>query len=116
MKQLKIILFIVLVLLLIHGVGYAQTTASTKGTQTKPKEPVILLDSVTLSTMQENQMVVFDKAEKELRDSYVKLMEKKNEYVKGVLDAKDKDASKLASDYEHKPNKLIFKIVSEDKK
>jgi len=93
--------------------AFAQTTASTKGTQTKPKEPVVLLDSVTLSTMQDAQMTVFDKAEKELRDQYIKFMEKKNEYVKGVLDAKDKDASKLTTDYEHKPNKLIFKIVPE---
>jgi len=111
MKNLLTIIFFLLTVS-----AFAQTTASTKGTQTKPKEPVVPLDSVTLSTMQDAQMTVFDKAEKELRDQYIKLTEKKNEYVKGVLDAKDKDASKLATDYEHKPNKIVFKIVPENKK
>jgi len=103
-------------LLFISVAAWGQTTASTKGTA-KPKEEVkVQMDSVVLSAMQETQMGVFDKAEKELRDQYIKLMEKKNEYVKGVLDAKDKDASRLGTDYEHKPNKLVFKIIPDDRK
>ncbi len=104
-----------LIFLFISLCSHAQTTASTRGVK-PPKETKVLLDSVALSAFQETQMAAFDKVEKEIKDSYSKLIEEKNKYVRGILDAKDKDASRLGADYEHRANKLVFKVLPDDKK
>lgn len=111
MKQLKIILFIVLVLLLIHGLGFAQTTASAKGKTEPVKEVQIKLDSIDLTPIQEKEMIRLEDIEKKFQEDYAKFYKEKMDYVKHALDAKGKDASVYLSDFTHKEKKIILKIA-----
>lgn len=114
-----------IIFLLFYSCAFAQTTASTKGadkaTMEKHKADSIAALTIdypleTLTPAQEKRLKEFDEAPGKLQEDFKKsideIQKNKIAYIIGIIEAQKIPVNmEKVKDFEHKPNKLILKVI-----